>query len=115
MSSLNSEIPSPTPINSFSPTSWIFLAIMIAAAIFIWNRLRNSKSAVHERALERFKYTHREVFPLLSTKEKKEMLHVLENTIWNAELSKRDQEFAKVRRDSPKKAINKDRKVCFKL
>jgi len=100
---------------SFVPSSWIVLAIIIAAAIFLWNKLRNRQSPVHERALERFRYTHREVFPLLSLQEKKEMLQTLENTIWNAELSKKDQEFAKVMRSSPKKALNKDRRVCFKL
>jgi len=100
---------------SVSPTSWIVLAIVIAALLFIWNRIKNRQSPVHERALERFKYTHREVFPFLSTQEKKEMLQTLENTIWNAELSKKDQEFAKVMRNSPRRSLNKDRRVCFKL
>lgn len=76
-------------------------------------RLSSNESDLPIRALERFRFTHKEVFPLLSRQEMRDMLVVFNNTVHNAMLFKKKKFFAKFERDSPRKLMKDGKRVCF--
>ena len=97
---------------------WLAIAAGILFAILHLlkrPRLSSNESDLPIRALERFKFTHKEVFPLLSRQEMKDMLIVFNNTVHNAMLFKKKKYFAKLEKNSPRK-LNKDgKRVCFRF
>lgn len=100
-------------------TCWIVFFGMLILFILQWRKDEQSESPLQKRAARRFEYTHKEIFPLLSKKERKEMLIVLENTISNAELFKKKKLLAKLydsNNSTPRRLSRENnKKVCFRL
>lgn len=100
--------------NSFSLPSWAVVGLLCLIAIYAWRKMY-SNYAIRSRAMERFQFTHREVFPLLNKQETQEMYKVLDNTVLNAKMSMKHSEYVKLEKSLPKRINKEERRVCFNL
>lgn len=94
---------------------WTIFSILMVILVYILKDNKEDETDVHIRALQRFQFTHKEVLPLLSKKERHEMLQVLENTIANARLFKDKKELVKLDTMTKKKLNKEGKRVCFKV
>lgn len=98
----------------FGP-AWIVIAFIVFAFLYLQRKNKHGDLYMQVKALERFQSIHKEVLPLLTTKEKNQMLEVLQNTVANSQLFKNNRTLAKSVRNI-QKSENKDKKrVTFKV